>query len=351
MSLLKYSETQPIPVEQSFGGEAGIFYFVPLIATYCNLSALDATWWFLLSQIVIGTFVSGTALLSLARTVLGKVVVIGGVSALGGVAWLASDVYVAYFFVVSFFPWFLVLLEKKHSKTLYGYSFFLGLIIEYGNFVRSFSGLPLLVGVVVALVCFYRLSKNTLLSLLLVCLGIGCVKLHISRVINQRDRYLDSHGLVFEKGNLQHTFWHNVYMGFGFIANNKNLNFSDNCSVQKVQEVDLQVEYLKPEYEAILCNEVIKLCLYFPNFALRVLFAKLGVLFYYLLLFVNVGLVAVYYYPKPLFIECSYWSMLFVSALPGVLTVPVMLYLLGFVSISALYGMHSIVYALNKRYF
>lgn len=340
---------QPIPVEQSFGGEAGIFYFVPLIATFLNVSALDATWWFLFFQVVIGVIASGSAFLTIAKTWFGKGVVLIGISALGLVAWFASDVYVTYFFTVSFFPWILVLLEKKDYKIICAYSFVLGLVIEYGNFVRSFSGLPLLVGSLVAILFALRFSRKTFLLLVFLFFGIGLVKVHIRRVVQHRNRYLEHHHYAFEKDTIQHTFWHNIYMGFGFITNNKNLNFSDTCSAKKVKQINQKAKYLKPEYEAILRNEVLKLCVYSPNYVLRVFFAKLGVLFYYFLLFANVGLLATYYVRKPLYIEFSYGAMLLISALPGLLTVPSLLYLIGFVSVATLYGIHSIIYMLNIR--
>ena len=298
---------------------------------------------------IIGVIASGTALFSIAKTFLGKIIVMVGVGLLGVVAWLASDVYTTYFFTVSFFPWVLILLEKKYYRILFVYGFLLGVIVEYGNFVRSFSGLPLLAGVTVALVCSLKFSRKTFLVSAFIVLGIGLVKFHIHTVIQQRDRYLQTQGYVFEKANLQHIFWHNIYMGFGFITNNKNLNFSDTCSVEKVKEVNNQIIYLSSEYELTLRNEVLKLCLYSPNYLLRVLFAKLGVLFYYLLLFANIGLLAAYYYPKPFCIEFSYWSMLLFSALPGLLTIPNIFYILGFISIATFYGICSIVYALNKR--
>ena len=350
VSLLKYSDIHPVPVEQSFGGEIGIFYFVPLIASFFKISALDATWFFLLIQVASGCLVAGTAFFSIAKTVLGKIVVVVGMIALSMIVWLVSDVYIVYFFTVSFFPWVIALLEKKHYKVLFIYSFVLGVVIEYGNFVRSFSGLPLLVGFIVATVYFYKISRKTFFLLIPLILGIGCLKLHVYTVIKHRDVYLKNQGYNFEKEQLQHVFWHSVYAGFGFITNNKNINFSDSCSANRVKKINSQAEYLKPLYESTLRNEVLKLCIYSPHYVLRVLFAKLGVLFYYLLLFANIGLIMTLYYPKPLYIEYSYWAMLLISALPGILTIPNTLYLLGFVSVAVLYGIHSIIYALNMRF-
>lgn len=321
---------------------------MPLIATFFNISALSAAWWFLLVQVVVGWVVSVSAFLTIAKTFLGKVIVIFALSALTVVAWLISDVYITYFFTVSFFPWLLVLLERKYYKTLFAYVFLLGIIVEYGNFVRSFSGLPLLVGSIVTLGCFLKLSRKAFLYFFIIFLAIGFVRLHIHMVIKQRDTYLKSQGYTFEKEKLEHTFWHNVYMGFGFITNNKNITFSDSCSMERVKNINPHAEYLKPEYEATLRNEVIKLCIFSPNFVLRVLFAKLGVLFYYLLLFANIGLLFAYYHPKSWYVEISYWSMFAISALPGILTIPTILYLLGFVSIAVFYGIHSLLYALDR---
>lgn len=324
-----------------------MFYFVPLIAFHFTISALSATWYFLFGQVAIAIMTSGTALFLIAKTTLGKVITVVGIVSMGIVAWLASDVYVTYFFTVSFFPWVLVLLEKKRYRTLIIYSFLLGLIVEYGNFVRSFSGFPLLVGVSIAIICSLKNSRKTVLFLGCLFLGMMLVNIHIQSMINQRNSYLQDQRYVFEKDNIQHTFWHNIYMGLGFITNNKTLYFSDACSAKKVKQVNPTAGYLKPEYETVLRNEVLKLCLCSPHYVLRVFFAKLGVLIYYLLLFTNVGLLAAYYRPKPLYIELSYWGMMCISALPGILTIPNTLYLLGFISVAVLYGIHSIVHALN----
>lgn len=323
---------------------------MPLIANYFGLSALDAAWWFLFAQVAVGVIVSGTALFSIAKTFSGKAFVVVGVSAVGIITWCISDVYVTYFFTVSFFPWILNFLEEKSSRILYAYSFIIGFVIGYGNFVRSFSGLPLLVGVSAAVICFCKFSRKTLLSLGLVMLGMGFVQLHIKNIIQYRNKYLNSQKYVFKKDNIHHAFWHSVYAGFGFITNNKNVDFSDTCSSRKVKKINPQAVYLSSEYELTLRNEVLTLCLNSPNYVLRVLFAKLGVLFYYLLLFANVGLIAAYYAPKSLCVEISYGIMLLVSALPGLLTIPTLPYLLGFVSIAALYGIHSIIYLLNTKY-
>ncbi|NDD59208.1 MAG: hypothetical protein EBZ47_08185 [Chlamydiae bacterium] len=352
IALLKTAGDHIIPLEHGFGGEAGAFYFVPLLATFFNISSAQATWLFFTTLALVGFVVGVIPLYLEAKTLLGKFIAILGVAALAYVAWLVGDVYIAYFFTVSFFPLFLWLLQR-YSVLIFGYGVFLGVVVEVGNFIRSYSALPLCVGILVAFfVYLYSLSHKKLLAcsvLLSLYCGTVIFDYHIQKVLRERRIFLEKQGYKDIEYPLEHTFWHAVYCGFGFITNDKNLNFSDSCSAQKVQEVDPKAQYLDAEYEKTLRNEVLKLCIKSPHYVMRVLFAKLGVLFYFLLLFANIGLIAAYYYPKPLYVELGYWSMILVSALPGLLTIPTTTYILGFISACGLYGIHSIVYLLNYR--
>jgi hypothetical protein len=349
ISLLKYSGASLIPVEQSFGGEAGAFYFVPLLAKIFTISSKLATWYFFLGLVVIGTIVASSAFVFLSETLKGKSLSIIGICALGSVSWAIGDVYIGYFFAIAFFPWIIILLKQKFYKTLIGYCFVLGIIGECAHFIRSYSAVPLFIGTAVAIIVYYKNIRKIILPLSALLIGVLVVKMHISAVVKKRDHYLRQQGYIYEDDPIEHTFWHNIYMGMGFISNDYQLEFSDSCSAKKVKKISPQAQYLKPEYETTLRNEILKLTFKNPHYVLRVLFAKFGVLLYFLLLFTNIGLIAAYYYPKPLYIEVSYWAMILVSALPGILTIPITTYLLGFITACVLYGIHSIVYALNMR--
>ena len=84
---------------------------------------------------------------------------------------------------------------------------------------------------------------------------------------------------------------------------------------------------------------------------MRVIFAKLGVIFYYLLLCLIPAVWALFLPYMPARIHIAYWIALLWGALPGILTIPNILYVLGFVTSAWLYGLHLIVYALNEHDF
>ena len=314
-----------------------------------NISADRASWLFFTGLIIGAVFIAGSAFYALAETLLGKLITIIGTASIGVLSWMVGDVYIAYFFAIALFPWVLVFLEKNYYKALIIYCFFVGLLLYYAHFVRSFAGIPVLCGIGIACSFFFKKKIKIIFPVCALLIGLVVGQLHIKYELEKRNNYLQSHSIVVQNDPIDHTFWHNIYMGFGFISNDKSLEFSDSCSHKKVIKINPQATYLKDEYESILRNEVLRLVFKSPHYALRVIFAKLGVLLYFLLLFANVGLIAAYYYPKPLYIEISYWGMIIISSLPGILTIPITTYLLGFISASSLYGIHSIIYALNKR--
>lgn len=348
--LLKYAGLKIVPLESGFGGEAGVFYFVPLVATFFGVSSTTAAYYFFTFLTAISAILAGSALVYYAKTYLGKGIALVAIALFSYVVWQVGDVYIGYFFAVSFFPWFLILLEKNY-KVAVGYCLVMGIMLEYANFIRSYAALPVFVAVSCVCFIFFRQNfKKSIMPLGALILGILFVRTHFNSVIKQRDDFLlQQHQTITQKDSLNHTFWHGIYAGMGFIDNDKNLKFADSCPHKKVQSINKQVKYLTEEYEALLRAEVFSLCFRNPHYVLRVLFAKLGVLFYFLLLFANVGLLAAYWYPKPLYVELGYWILMAVSALPGVLTIPITTYLLGFISACVLYGVHSILYALNKR--
>ena len=83
ISLLKGTGSNVAPLEQSFGGEAGAFYFVPLVAKFFCLSPEVAVWYFFTSLAMAGTLIAGIALYVLAKTGLGRVIALCGTGALG----------------------------------------------------------------------------------------------------------------------------------------------------------------------------------------------------------------------------------------------------------------------------
>jgi len=351
--LLKTSGTNYIPLEESFGGEIGIFYFVPLIAHYFQNNALTSVSFFLTGLVVCGCVSMAAALCCITQHWVLRLYSIGMTVAMGYVAWIIGDVYIAYFTAIALLPWLFVLSEKK-ILVMSCYFFSVGLCAYYIDFIRSYAALPLLVGCLwwLLLIIGYqkKMYKHAFLYFCFLCFGWWIVSFHIEQVLHQRDAFLADQGYIKNSNNkIQHTFWHSVYTGFGFITNDKDLNFSDACSAAKVASLDRTASCYSKKYEKLLCNEVVKLCIYSPHYVLRVMFAKLGIFIYLFLLFANIGIIAAWYYPKPWYIECFYLVLFLTSSLAGFATIPVGTYTLGFMTVACLYGMHSLLYAFCMR--
>lgn len=351
--LLKTSGSGYIPLEESFGGEAGIFYFVPLIAHFFSLDPLDAAWYFLTGLVLLGA-ASMLAFFYMSTQSYGmRLYTSSMVFCMAYAAWSIGDVYVAYFTAISLLPWIFIV-DKKKTVFQYFYFFLIGFLSYYLDFIRSFAALPLLGGCVWWIIVFYGIQQKKYKKIFLhfFFLGFGFLVgfLPIYKTLQKRDVFLSHTGYVHNSSNkMQHTFWHNIYMGFGFITNNKMLDFSDNCSFSKALEVDPHVACYDHSYENILRSQVFQLCITSPHYVLRVLFAKLGVFIYLFLLFANLGSIAAWYYPKPWYIESLYGIVLFLSSLSGFATIPAGTYTLGFMTAACLYGIHSCLYAYKRR--
>lgn len=86
-----------------------------------------------------------------------------------------------------------------------------------------------------------------------------------------------------------------------------------------------------------------------PLFILVTLIAKLRIVLFLLLCWSNGGLLAAAFYPKGWATESAFWSALIFSSLFGIVAIPQVQYLLGFMAFATLYGIVSMDYALERR--
>ena len=105
------------------------------------------------------------------------------------------------------------------------------------------------------------------------------------------------------------------------------------------------------EYENILRGEVIQYVIKYPLLFLQNISAKIGVLVFYFILFVNLG---IYYIVKNIKnIEYRetlpfYVGILF-NSLFGILVIPSLNYIIGFISFSILFAIYIMNYAFEKN--
>ncbi len=345
--LLRLFEGTIAPLEYGYGGDPEIYPFVPLLVDWFHLSLDQAIWWIYAVFTGLGVVIAITGFLKLCTDWISRVVAVIGALGVGAVCYVVYDIYLVSFFALCFVPWLFVLLSEKKILPLALYCLFTGFVMVGVNFLRLHTATALGIVVVSAVVLYYKWSLRTLVLLLCFSCGAGITSFGIQKALDVRNAYLDTHGIQHGSTRVAHTFWHNIYAGLGFITNDYGLYYSDSCSVYKVKEVAPEVLYLSDEYEDTLRDEIVRLCKTHPQFIIKMLFAKGGILFYYLLMFVNIGLVCAWFYRKPWYLEIPYWLAIWFSALPGLVTVPVAPYLTGFFTAATFYGIHSIIWALQ----
>ncbi len=297
----------------------------------------------------IGSLLAIIGLWCFAKTWSGKLIALVGVCVMAWIAWLVGDEYILSFTTAACIPLILYVFEKKNNVVLCMMLSIAGLMVVYANFCRIHTGTLLALVIGLRLLLYKEKIRTKLFLGAFFIVGFFFANHSISSLFSQRNEYFKQCGYVATSTQHQHTFWHNLYPGFGFIENDKNLYFSDNCSAQKVASIDPDAVYLSPEYNAVLKREVASLVLHAPHFVMRVLFAKLGVLFYYLLLCLLPALWAIFFFYMPVRMQLCYAVAMVWGAAPGFLTIPNALYILGFLTTAWLYGLHAIIYTLNKQ--
>jgi hypothetical protein len=332
--------------------DLGLFMYVPLISSLFSVDPLVGTKIFFFSVVALFFIVTGGSLFFLSRTMLGYGVVACGLYRLMAPLKQLSDVYIAYMVPFLSIPLLLLALEKKH-KNLFLISFFMcGLVGGFSDIIRIYAALPVIVFFLIILVfnsTFVRFKKVIPLAVLL--LGYAIPYAHFTYVIHQRDIFLKQHafGLDEDLENI-HVFWHNMYIGFGFLDNKYGIVWEDSCGEAHARKVIPGVEVGTQAYESTIRDLIVNLIKTDRYFVANVLFAKLGVLlFFFLLYFGFLGLLAAYFVPKVWYVEVAFLCCAGISAAPGLLTLPVTAYFMGFITCTVLYTVYSIVHFLNNN--
>jgi len=239
--------------------------------------------------------------------------------------------------------------EKKRFALFLVFLFFSGIAIGYANQIRSFSGIPVFLFLVLGL--FFYLAapwRKKFLFLGLLCGGLLIPKLHFNYLIAQRNKVLGTQKLECKEG---HVFWHTVHGGFGFLSNDYGFAYDDAKIVESVCETYPEVVYPSQAYEKAAKKEVFRLVREHLGFVLNTLFAKFGILLSFLIFFANIGLILTFLYRKPWILELMFWVGIMVSSIPGFIALPNRLYLFGTFAFAMVYGLVSIDYAISGGFF
>lgn len=154
-------------------------------------------------------------------------------------------------------------------------------VVVIGSFatvVRIHAGLPILLGALI--VAFLR--RTTLLRLLPTALALFLAYLSfgfaLDGVREYRDRTVGDPSLS-DRYPTRHPFWHNVYIGLGYLPNPYGIEWDDSVAIKLVERRKPGAEYLSPEYERTLRDEFFHILGKDPAFVLDNLITKTGIAF------------------------------------------------------------------------
>jgi len=324
--------------------DLGLYYFVPKFVRLFGFSLDQAIGYFFYGIIFFSFVFALVGFFLLSKSWLFRSIAAGALSFFWFIALReTTDVYlinVAIVFAVVPLAVYFFRAQKKLELFLV----LSGIAIGYAHYIRSFSSFPVFLFLVFGLL-FYHSGMWKKKNILLVCLcaGVFLPVVHFRYLEQQRNNFLGAQHKQHESG---HVFWHTVLAGLGFLNNDLGLKYDDKTTVEKVYENHPNAIYPTKAYEQAAKQEVFRLVRERFGFVLNTLFAKLGVVFYLLLFFANIGLIFSFFYRKPWILELMFWVGIIFASAPGFIALPGRIYLLGMCAFATVYGLVSIEYAL-----
>lgn len=264
-----------------------------------------------------------------------------------------SEVYLLYLAAnLSTIPLFLYFIRKNNNSCLfYAYLFMAGIILATAHYIRSYAGLGALVFITLLLTLYPLIQwRKKIILLGLLAGGFACPIYYFTTIIQEYTNYAQQH-FPHHSQLMEHPFWHPLYLGFGFLnfLNRDDIRWDDSCGEMVAKDQNPNVTTTQTiEYEAIIKEKTYLLFKEQLPFVILTLFAKLGILLSFLLIFANIGLLAALFFPKPWYLELTFFCSLATQAIFPLIALPHFCYSLGFITLATLYGILSINDALLK---
>lgn len=335
--------------------DLGLFFYVPPISKFLNVDPVTAAKIFFNTLVALFVIAVGGICFRFAKNYWGYLVVLVGLWRVACPMQQIQDVYLAYAFPFVALPMVLLATERK-SYRFYWITFFIaGIVLSFSDLIRFRASLPVFAFLAVLLLfdqTFDWCKKRIAIALLLVSYAIPYA--HFKYVIYERDAFITSQGGTAHVDYLYHPIWHNLYIGFGYLSNPYDLQYDDACGARHAIAEEPQLEgngnlFNLKLYSQTLQKLLWKLIRKDRYFVMKTVFAKLGVIaLFFLLYFGLLGSIAAYYFPKPWYVELAFVLAAGASTIPAILTVPETANLVGFITCTVIYVGWSIVWALNQ---
>jgi len=347
--LVEFDGTQFLPAGME--DDIGMYVLIPKLTLLLNIPLSQAITLFFNVMSYGAAGIGMLGFMHYFTTWPSRIMSILGVCALTIATTTTTDVYRApAAIVIATIPWALYYLQKQTSLSRYLFLTCAGFACMIAHFIRGHSGsTPAIFMVLLIIVNSYDSWRSKVISIFALVCGALPAYFYFHSCLTKYHTFIQEKLPEYAWVQVQHTFWHTIYAGMGFISNDLGLSFDDGAPHRRVEQVAPQAIrpaldpwkvplHVSAEYETVLRNETIALIKRHTFYVVRVLVAKLGLLLFYLLLFAHVGLWCAWRRVINSSLTIAFTAALSWSALPGILAIPNFLYLTGFISLAGMLG-------------
>ncbi|MBN1549182.1 hypothetical protein JW872_00815 [Candidatus Babeliales bacterium] len=343
--LVGFNGTQYYPVVTA--DDMGMYTLIPKIASFFSWT-LDNTLKYFFNTITLCALLIGlVGLFLLYPSVKQRIISTITLLLIASMTSEPLDIYrIAPAITIGLLPFTTYLFAKQiRSKTTPAFLFFAGLIIGFGNTLRTHAGTPIFFFIAIMIIFEAISSRRKIIFCTLLLSGLAMSKLYFSHQYKLYTQYIEHHYPDTPCDQGTHIFWHAVYLGFGFLENQYHITFDDNLAKERVSKATHETIYPSEKSEHFLKNEVITLIKTNKKFVLYTLFSKIGILLLFLLAFANIGMLCALLPPYDWKTLAAWIVALAFSALPGMLVIPRENYMFGFITLACLFGLNYV----NRR--
>ncbi|MGE4168423.1 MAG: hypothetical protein AB7E68_02655 [Candidatus Babeliales bacterium] len=344
--LVMHNGSHPIPYLTDGADDIGIYLFIPKIAKMLNLS-LDQALNLFFYGIIFGSALLGIlGFCLLYKSTKARIIAFFGIAISLFLPIKINDVYaIGSCLSIAIVPFYLYLIkEKKPSNIIYIFLFCSGIAIGLANNLRSYSGIGVLLFLLTLLFTHIISIKQKIILCLFIFSGIALPNLYITKLVNKYTIYANTQFKENVCLNRHHPFWHNFYIGFGFIncLNRPGIQWDDGYAYNKAKEIDPSLDLNDAnKIDSILKGEVFKLLLNDSFFVFSCLFAKIGVLIFLLLKYANIffiGSVFSLFSIEKWKLKLAFIVLIIFNSLYPLVAIPFPEYSIGLITAAILYG-------------
>lgn len=337
----------PIPI----GDDIGMYAIIPRLAGWLDLSPAITMMLFLISAAFVGALGGIAICFVLFKSWQARLFAVFAISSLTIAAILIAGDFYLLMIPATLIVGFFALLFYRRADVLtpwvaYTLLFLSGLTVAFFHLLRSHSGTPALILLVIFILLHERLRfvrKSLMLGVILI--GVAIPNLYGDYLIDTRDAYLEKQIPGYKPTLNRHVLWHSVYAGFSYIQNPYGFVNKDDFVIAEARR-RLPEKAAKASgaalvnelYETKLREAVFDVFLQHPFFVAKTLFSKAGAMVLYFLIFANIGVLFMLFHRRPWRVEMAFWPALLFSSLPGILTQPNTNYILGYLGMVVIYA-------------